>query len=102
MPNPRLMTMPSWNSRATRRAIVCSSSRAFISGSFPGHHAVDIDAGGDDYFGVKSAERYQLVHLGDGNSGGARLDRAEVAPRPLVDQIAVAVGPVSAHQGEVG
>src|SRR4030042_1912134 len=106
MPKPRLIIMPSLNSLATLRAIVCSSSRSFISGPFlpviSHRNAVDVYSGGNDYLRAEAAELHQLVHLDDGHFSRARHDGIKVAGSPLVDAVAVAVGFVSPHQGEIG
>src|SRR4030042_1705216 len=102
IPNPRLIPMPSLNSLATLKAIVCSSSRSFILSPLPHRPAGDIDAWRNDNLRVKAAQFHQFIHLNDGHFGRARHHGIKVAGSTLVNTVAVAVGAVGPHQSEIG
>src|SRR4030042_5914409 len=101
IPNPRLITMPSLNSLATLKAIVCSSSRSFILSPLPHRHAVDIDAWRNDNLRCKAAQFHQLIHLNDGHFGRPRHDGIKVAGSALVNTVAVAVGAISPDKSQI-
>src|SRR5882757_5859652 len=77
-PMPRLTTLPSSMSWATRAAIWsrvqrgklfmsgCLEAGAAGGGSGDGHHALHEQALSDDRLGIERAELHHLVHRGDG------------------------------------
>src|SRR3990167_4340104 len=64
----------------------------------PDDDALDVEARGDDALRVELAQLDDLVHLGDGDGGGAGHGGVEGARGPPVDEVAVAVGLVGADE----
>src|SRR5271166_3671312 len=64
--------------------------------------ALNIDAGGDDVVRIDRARLDQMLDLGDGEPGGGRHHRIEVARRLPVDEIALHVALEGVDKGDVG
>ncbi len=69
---------------------------------FQREDALDENAGGDDVFRIEVAQRHQLRDLYDGGFRRCRHDRAKVARRLAIDQVAPAVALVGFNQREIG
>src|SRR5204863_2300606 len=98
-PIPRLTTMPSAMSAATRAAI-CSRllPRVVIISTgtrrrqcWGAHDSVHEDPGRDDRLGIEGAERDDLADLGDRTARGRSHERPEVAGRLAIDEVAPAI-----------
>src|SRR6266550_227024 len=121
-PRPRLTYQPSGMSRA-RRAAISWRPQGFIAsvlaltvtagprcsclcrrriGALHLDHAVHEDAWRHHAFRIELAQFYHMAHLRDGELGGHRHHRVEIAPRASIGEIAPAVGAPRLDQGDIG
>jgi hypothetical protein len=64
-------------------------------------NAFDIDPRSHDRVGVEFAGLYQLLYFGDGDARGGCHHGVEIACRPAIDQVALAVAFPRLHQCEI-
>src|ERR1700712_3302481 len=116
-PMPRLTTLPSAMSWATRAAIWSRVQRGSVvesvmsgrleartagRGARDGNDTLDEQALRHDGFGIERTELHHLVQGGDRACRGHRHDGAEVARRHAVGEVAPAVAAFGLDQGDVG
>src|SRR3972149_104230 len=105
VPIPRLTTIPSWNSLATRRAIVCSSSLSAILCSFStvfvAANPVYVYRWGCNTLRINVSQLHHLVHLGNSHLGSSRHSGIKVSGGTLINEVTPAVGLMSTDKGKV-